>query len=203
MRVSSDSNLLLVVFLLVFSAFPSIAQDIFFPKNALDDASWGDQFKAKWYSQELEVLKEPSLLALSRNPSSESYRFLWLRTFNHQVAIRLDIREDGIGVLTTKVASGTAGFKPGHLSENMSRPLTREQTQAFLARLKKVGFWSLPNPVNDQPGNDGSEWIIEGVKKGNYHVVDRWSPEQGVIRELGLYLVVGLALMNIPKEEVY
>jgi len=119
------------------------------------------------------------------------------------VAIRLDIREDGIGVITTKVARGTAGFRPGQLSENMSRPLMREQTQAFLKRLGKVGFWSLPNPVIDQTGADGSQWIIEGVKKGNYHVVDRWSPEQGAIRELGLYLAVGLALMNIPKDEIY
>jgi hypothetical protein len=203
MRVSSNSNQLLIASLLVFSTFPLIAQEIFFPKNALDDSSWNYQFKAKWYSQELEVLKEPSLLALSRNPSSESYRFLWLRTFNHPVAVRLDIREDGIGVITTKVASGTAGFRPGQLSENMSRPLMREQTQAFLKRLGKVGFWSLPNPINDQTGTDGSQWIIEGVKKGNYHVVDRWSPAQGAIWELGLYLAVGLALMNVPKDEIY
>ena len=203
MRVSLHPDLLLIVSLLVFSAFASIAQETFFPKRALNADTWGDQLKAKWYSQELEVLEEPSPLALSRNPSSESYRFLWLGTFHHQVAIRIDVRADGIGVITTKVASGTGGFRPGHLMDNLSRPLTREQTQAFLARLKKVGFWSLPNPVNDQAGTDGSQWVIEGVKGGKYHIADRWSPEKGVVRELGVYFAVGLALMNIPKNEIY
>src|SRR5450432_2226317 len=51
-----------------------------------------------------------------------------------------------------------------------SRPLTRQQTQAFLAELQKVHFWSLPSHVNDQTGTDGSQWIVEGAKDGNYHV---------------------------------
>jgi hypothetical protein len=203
MRVSPRPDLLVIVSMLVFSSFASIAQETYFPKKALGDDSRSDEFKAKWYSQELEVLQEPSLLELAKNPASESYRFLWLRTFHHPVTVRLDVRADGIGVLTTKVASGAGGFRPGHLIENMSRPLTREQTQAFLARLTKVGFWSLPSPVNDQTGTDGSQWIIEGVKEGKYHVVDRWLPDKGAVRELGLYLAVGLAQMNVPKDEIY
>jgi hypothetical protein len=201
MRVSFRPELLVIFSLLVFGAL-SIAQQTFFPEKGLSDDSWSDRFRAKWYSQELEVLGEPSLLGLAKN-RSESYRFLWLRSFHHPVAIRFDIRTDGIGVLTTKVASGAGGFKPGHLIENVSRPLTRAQTQAFLARLTKVGFWSLPNPVDDQSGLDGSDWIIEGVKEGNYHVVDRWSPKEGPVRELGLYLAFGLAQLNIPKDEIY
>jgi hypothetical protein len=201
MRVSFRPELLVIFSLLLFGAF-SIAQETFFPEKALSDDSWSDRFRAKWYSRQLEALEEPSLLELAKN-SYESYRFLWLRSFHHPVAVRFDMRADGIGVLTTKVASGAGGFKPGHLVENMSRPLTRAQTQAFLARLKKVGFWSLPSPVNDQTGPDGSEWIIEGVKEGKYHVVDRWSPNEGAVHELGLYLAIGLAQMNVPKDEIY
>jgi len=26
-------------------------------------------------------------------------------------------------------------------------------------------------------GVDGARWVLEGVKNGEYHVVDRWSPE--------------------------
>jgi hypothetical protein len=188
---------------LAVSAVPLVAQETYFPTNALGDDSWGDQFKAKWYSQELKVLEEPSLLDQTKNPSSESYRFLWLRSFNHPVAIRLDIRADGIGILTTKVANGTGGFRPGHLVENTSRPITREQTQAFLARLQKVSFWSLPSHVNDQTGTDGSQWIIEGVKEGKYHLADRWSPDKGPVRDLGVHLAVGLAHMKVPKDELY
>jgi hypothetical protein len=68
---------------LLVSAFASLAQETYFPKNALGDDAWGDQFKAKRYSQELKVLEEPSLLEQAKKPSFESYRFLWLRTFKH------------------------------------------------------------------------------------------------------------------------
>jgi hypothetical protein len=113
------------------------------------------------------------------------------------------MRSDGTGILTTKVANGAGGFKPGHLVENTSRPLTREQIDAFLVTTKKVGFWLLPSHENDEPGADGSEWIVEGVKEGKYHVVGRWSPNEGAVRELGLALAIGLAHMNVPKDELY
>ena len=28
-------------------------------------------------------------------------------------------------------------------------------------------------------GVDGAQWIFEGVKDSTYHVVDRWSPDNG------------------------
>ena len=52
-------------------------------------------------------------------------------------------------------------------------------------------------------GTDGSQWIIEGVKKGQYHVVDRWMPKDGMVRELGLLLALDFAKLNIPKNEIY
>jgi len=190
--------------LLVFCAFAT-AQETYFPKNALADDSRSDQFKTYWYSHALKVLAEPSLLELAKNSSSESYRFLWLRTFHHPVAIRLDVRPDGTGALTKKVGSGSAGFPytVRLVIENVSRPLTREQTQGFLAMLIRLGFWSLPSHINDQTGTDGSQWVIEGVKEGKYHVVDRWSPDAGAVRELGLSLALEMAYMNVPKDELY
>jgi len=191
--------------LLGFGALTLIAQDVYFPENSLERDPRSDQLKVGWYSHELKVLQEPSLLKLSNNPSLESYRFLWLRTFRPPVAIRLDLMPDGGGILTTKVANGEAGFPytVKHLVENMSRPLTHEQTQVFLAQVNRVDFWSLPGPVDDQTGTDGSQWIIEGVREGKYHVVDRWSPGSGAIRELGLVFVFGMAQMNISKDDVY
>lgn len=38
-------------------------------------------------------------------------------------------------------------------------------------------------------GNDGAEWILEGVNGGRYHVVDRWTPGAGAYREACLYLL--------------
>jgi len=155
----------------------AFAQGAYFSEKALSDDPWSDHFKAVWYSQELGCLKEPSLLDLSKDESREVYRFLWVRSFDHPVAIRLEVRADETGMLTTKVANGEAGFLKTitHLIEDISRPLTREQTHAFLAQVKRSQFWLLPSSVNDQTGTDGAQWIIEGVKNGKYHVVDRWS----------------------------
>ena|SRR5438132_6484066 len=71
MRVSFRPELLVIFSLLVFGAL-SIAQQTFFPEKGLSDDSWSDRFRAKWYSQELEVLGEPSLLGLAKNRSESS-----------------------------------------------------------------------------------------------------------------------------------
>jgi hypothetical protein len=181
------------------------AQDQFFPKKSFGADPQLDRFITDWYSNELKILEEPSLLQLSKTPSAESYRFLWLRTFHHPIAIRLELRNDGIGILSTKVATGSSGFpqKGAHPLENISRPLTREQTQSFLERINRVGFWTVQKESEDQGGEDGAEWIIEGVKQGNYRVVRRWSPTEGPVHELGLTFVFGLAQMRIPKDDIY
>lgn len=191
-----------LVVLVVLGSLGAVGQVLYFPKDAFSDDSNSDRFKAGWYSTHLKALSEPSLLQLASKPSCESYRFVWLRTFHHPVVVRLDIRADGIGELTTKVSNGAGGYKPGQIIQNLSRPLTREQTNMFLARLGKDKFWELPSYENSG-GNDGSQWIIEGVKDGKYHVVDRWTPNEGPVRELGLALALGLAELKIPKNEVY
>jgi hypothetical protein len=36
---------------------------------------------------------------------------------------------------------------------------------------------------------DGARWILEDVRDGKYHLVDRWSPDTGTFREAALLLV--------------
>jgi hypothetical protein len=190
--------------LLLLGVLGAHAQESYFPKGAFSDDTRSDLFKAKWYSTHLKALNEPSLLRLASKPSCESYRFVWLRTFHHPVIVRLDITADGIGLLTTKVSNGAGGYKPGQLIENLSRSLTREQTNMFLASIGKNKFWELPNYENSgEEGADGSQWIIEGVKGGKYHIVDRWTPNAGPVRELGLTMALGLAELKIPKNALY
>ena len=77
-------------------------------------------------------------------------------------------------------------MSPGVLIENTSRTLSKGQTVAFLSQVDKLRFWSARNPVKDRGGTDGSQWILEGVKAGRYHVVDRWMPKAGIARESGM-----------------
>jgi len=179
------------------------AQSNYFPENAFSDIPSVNRSTSDFYARHLAGLREPSLLEMKKSPSSESYRFLWLRSFLHPVAVRLDVKPDGSAVVTAKIGSGAADLKAGALTNNTSKSLTAEQVRSFLALINDSGFWTLPTHLDGSGGADGAEWIIEGVKNGKYHVVARWSPEEGPIRRLGLILALDLAHIHIPKREIY
>ncbi len=44
-----------------------------------------------------------------------------------------------------------------------------------MAQLIQYHLWDLPTRGQD-PQCDGAGWILEAVKGGHYHIVDRWSP---------------------------
>ncbi len=197
---------LVVLFTIAFAVLAAPAQVSrppikYFPDSSVDLRR--DHFKRDWYSAQLNALQEPSLYEMVKISNSESYRFLWLRTFHHPVAVRVDVKPDGTGILTVKITTGAGGYRPGTISENRSQLLSKEQISTLLAMVGDVQFWKAPNPVNDQRGTDGSQWIIEGLKNGRYHVVDRWSPTSGVARQLGSLMAFDLAKLKIPKDEIY
>lgn len=166
-------------------------------------ATMVDKFRAQWYGSFLNAFREPSLWERSKqSPVAQSYRFTWLRTFHHPVVIRIDVRPDGICELTAKVGLGAGGYDPGMLIRNETRPLTREQSEWFLNQVN-LEFWNLPKEDAKTGGLDGSQWVIEGVKNGQYHIEDRWSPDAGPIHDLGLAMAIGLADLRIPKDEIY
>ncbi|WP_263355917.1 hypothetical protein [Acidicapsa ligni] len=188
-----------------------MAQNSYFPQRSFDQKIRNDKLQADYYTWELKLLDEASFLELSQKPASHSYRFLWLRSFNQPVMVRLDIQADDTGVLTTKIGSGRAGFqqKDHVLIENTSRTLTTMQVDEFLTKVEKVKFWQFPSYMaGDQTGTDGSDWVIEAVRGGKYHVAARWSPDsksssKQAVRELGLALAIDLAQMKIPADELY
>src|SRR5882762_1769597 len=79
---------------------------------------------------------------LSMDKTMVAYRFLWLRTFEQPVAIRLTIRPDRTGLLIGKVTNGHGGYEPGKLSKNNSIEVSNLQVQQFLSLLQKTSFWT-------------------------------------------------------------
>jgi hypothetical protein len=67
----------------------------------------------RWYAKHLRAMGEPSLWELSKDASKQSYRFLWLRTFDHPVSTRLEVAKDGTAQLLVKVLNGKVGMNPG------------------------------------------------------------------------------------------
>jgi len=181
---------------------PSFGQAIFFPNASLgQDRSYSER-----YAKYLEALHEPSLSELSKSQKTQTYRFLWLRSFHHPVSVRLDIKADGSSTLTTKVSSGQGGYEPGKLIQDSIRTIKKEQTDWFLGRIEEMKFWSLPTEGSQEEnviGVDGAEWILEGVEDSKYHLVDRWSPEKGAVRALGIIMLIDLARLKLLYQDVY
>ncbi len=190
------------LFFLLYGA-GSFAQSEYFPSGSLSEYVESDRFCARWYTEQLKALREPSLWLLSKTQKEQSYRFLWLRSFHHPVAIRIDVQPDGTSRLTTKITSGAGGYKPGHLLQDEKSTLTKEQTELFLRRIKENKFWDLEGIEKSSGGCDGAQWIIEGVNDGKYRVLTRWTPRDGPIRAIGLFLLHDLAKLKIPDKELY
>jgi hypothetical protein len=162
----------------------------FFPNLVFDDSINQNQFTVDWYTQHLIALEEPSLFEASQDKKLHCYRFLWLRTFDHPIALRLVVDPEGTGLIYVKVADGAGGYEPGKLVTNETVPITKQNVDKFLLQLKKMQFWNLP--TQEKTGvisTDGAQWILEAVREGQYHIVDKHSPGKGNYREAALFLV--------------
>lgn len=192
--------------MLLLSTMLCFGQSSYFPGGTLDEDARGDKFKREWYSKSLSALHEPSFWQSSKTQKVQSYRFLWLRSFHHPISVRLDAQPDGTALLTTKITSGQGGYEPGRLIEHRTRKLTKERTDWFLDRIEELKFWTLPTGPPKDPsvvGVDGAQWVLEGIKDGHYHVVDRWSPDKNEVHTLGIIMLIDLAKLKLLYQDVY
>ena len=164
----------------------AMAKGLYFPPKVFSENDWGDESYANWFSSHLRAMNEEPLHVWD-DGATESYRFLWLRSFHHPVAV--NIWSCGSErFIAVKEMSGAGGYEPGNLILHQQRTLTTDEWNHFIRLFDNTCFWQLPTP-NAILGNDGAQWIFEAVKRGRYHVVDRWSPRGGSYRELCLYML--------------
>jgi hypothetical protein len=100
------------------------------------------------------------------------------------------------------MTSGAGGYGPGKLMQNDVATVTREKTDRFLEVMEQESFWKLPSR-DKRMGCDGAQWVVEGVKNGTYHLVDRWSPDDGEIRAIGIFMLKELAKLQVAADEIY
>jgi hypothetical protein len=178
----------------------------YFPAHTWHAEASKDAFVVDWYSKHLTALQEPSLWEISKSSKQQIYRFLWLRSFHAPIAVRLNINADGTAILTTKITNGKGGYEAGRLTQNKSKKLSKDQTQWFLDGVEELEYWKVPSMEEEDPQFvrvDGAQWIMEAVKDGTYKIVDRWSPEKGPIRVLGLIMLIDLAKLKLLFQDVY
>ncbi len=185
----------------------------YFPERMIDDNNKNnlDMFADEWYSEVLSIMDEPVLYTLT-DKKIEIYRFTYIPSFDPAISIR--VYQSGKNrVIIVKKLDGVVEDEiiyhdkrydehrldkkelkfatPKHVIKlkcKAKRQLLKKEWQNILKHVKKSSFWSLKTSVwND--GWDGEQWIMEGVKNGKYHVVDRWSPDEGSYLEFCGYLL--------------
>ncbi len=185
------------------SSCPSATTGAFFFPPAMLDPDRGDldDFRRQWYSLHLSTMGEPSL-SCGAVTEPETYRFIWLRTFDRPIAVRVGSSERAVHLVAIEL-SGAGGYAPGGVAKRIERSLSRADWKALVAVLRKSDFWTMPTqPTPRAVGFDGAQWILEGRRRTEYHVVDRFSPGEGAYRDAGLTFLK-LAGLLVAGERLY
>jgi len=130
--------------------------------------------------------------------AAEIYRLTIIPAFYNPIKIRLE-KHDANYILVAKRLSGQGDFDAGTLKAEKRRRLKPAEWEHLTQMLRDVSFWELPylEKKPEPKPNDkaeticlhGSEWVLEGVKNGNFHAVNRYCEETEGLHAIALYLV--------------
>jgi hypothetical protein len=183
-----------ILFVLLASACTATS---YFPRGELDPNSTElDSYRSEWYSSHLRAMSEPVLAAPT---TTRTYRFTWLRSFHHPIAIRI-VSGPGQPKVIAVELDGAGGYDPGKVLRRKEVALSPDEFKQLEEFVHSQDFWSLPSHEKSF-GLDGAEWIIEGAAD-NYHVVVRWSPESGPVRRLGEHFI-SVAGWKVEPDDFY
>jgi hypothetical protein len=173
----------------------------YLPSGVLSTDPRYDDSLVRGHSQVLIDLREPSLFA-PVNPEDVgqyAFRFTYLRAFNEPIVVRLVVLKDGTGELHAKRGPPVTSNNQQIVDQTLT--MSKDQTAALLSKIQASGFWT-EDPKETSVGLDGSDWIFEGRKDGDYHVVRRWEPRKGKLRELGLQFLK-VSNLKLSGREIY
>jgi hypothetical protein len=180
-----------------FSADTAKPPPDFFPESVFSNRSDSDAFIRNWFSEQLRALEETSLFLPEQNATT--YRFTWLRSFHNPMVFRLNVLEDGSGMLTVKRTNGAGGYKPGVVDLRKEVALSIGLVDDLKKKLDDMSYWEKQTRLESM-GMDGAEWIVEASENGKYKIVDRWSDSDSAILAWGLQLI---ELSGVDVGDVY
>jgi len=132
-------------------------------------------------------------------PRQDIYRFTWLRSFEKPIVVRIAQTEGGVLLMTASRLSGMGAYVPGSVEARIVRRLSQDEANQFRRALSAANGLRL-RAVSCRWGYDGAQWIFEGVDRGRYRYVERWTPDRGSVRALGLVM---LSFTGWETEPVY
>jgi hypothetical protein len=187
----------------------------FFPVDPDEFGPNGDVAVGR-YSCILRAMSEFPLLEEEQKTGAEAFRLIVVPVFRPSFVVMLIIAPDGSGRLTAR--SSEDWRNAATLTLDRTTTVTKEGVGRFLRLVHSEGFWSMQTNqfyTKDevirarnshtkrkkaaQSITGGVEWVLEGARGTDYHVVARTSPEIGPYTELTSYLFTDLANLKIPE----
>ena len=183
---------------LALAATEPALPETYFPAGALAEVA------ATRYARFLTAMREPSLYELSRQrPDAEAYRLLWLRSDRRPASIRFTLKPGGTGWFYRRMIGGTGSTLSGGLREYGTSWSWKSRTASFLSTIDNVGFWSMATDGSDTRDVCRSHWVLEGVRQGQYRVIDHCSPpENDPIRIIGVR-AMKLGNLRVHRNQIY
>jgi hypothetical protein len=179
--------------LAAYAQGPYFPESVFFPGDKDLNSIVADHLVGQ-----LKALGEPSLWKVSRTDRrATDYRFLWLAMNEHPICVRVS-QSGGTISLHAARHDGSPGLQTGRVTVDRSVKLSAAQWERLVGMLEKTRFWTAPAEVKESRGiADGDKIVIDGVKEGRYHVIDR---QGSTTREA--YKAFCRALLDLSGEDV-
>ncbi len=150
----------------------------------------------------------------------ESYRFLWMRSFDPYILIHLEILDDSNAIVTFKELkenkdgskSKLTVNKTSSLSKIMSKEVKKfgvsvvKETILAIRQVAEDEFWNQPFRIdNDRIVLDGSECVVEGYRSSEHHLIYRWSPIEDEKDPVGHFIkrLIQVSGKRFYYDEVY
>jgi hypothetical protein len=176
-----------------------------------------EEWALSYYAAALKSMDEPGICAAqARFEGLESYRFLWMRSFHRPILIEVTFSSNSDVRAVYKELDGAGGYELGQLAKvltiDVDELLLQEVEDAELVEAivesiretSQIQFWDLSSRVdNGSIRLDGANWLVEGVRGGKCHLVERWSPSPGEELRTFAEQLIRLSGQQFLYDEVY
>ena len=146
------------------------------------------------YCLTLSHFGEPGFEAFADSVDTEAVWFIWLRSFNNPIAVRM-MRRGASYALTGIEMDGVPELRPGKLVFRDSTAIDVDTWRSLTAPLRRTQFWN--TTALPMYGLDGATWTVAASSNGRVYVTKRWSPEAN--GDDALVRAFGLAILRAAK----
>lgn len=130
--------------------------------------------------------------------NNQIYRFYYSRAFHDTIVVLIEIIEKDYGLLNLKRYNIGRYFDENEIVIESNVKLYPSNIYDLLSVVEKYDFWNIPAKSPRTHGLDGSTWIVEGLKDGKFHIIERWSP----IGKDDVSVGIGLKMLGLSRVKV-